>query len=343
MSNIAALLKSTAEKTPDDDKLLDLYWNRNELKKEFAELRNEKFRLQDLIKQRDGALARMEQKLEHIEELLIDAEWARSTLVHYQLKGVGVRCQRKLARFAEQLKLQREQKQRAAVLAEWQSGIDAERHALEERIASHDAMIAQLDASLREENEQLSGMNGLLRPFRTRSISASIDELGKQIQVEEQARSVLQAELQALAERSAPDNTGLDLASKRSINFMILAYAQQLCMMFEDDDLVALVKEAGEKSAGAINYGDRMECEQILERLASCSGLLDKSTDFADLLKKRAVMIGDDAMFQNDEDAVPVSGSVATLYRIAPNGVISKGDINVLGDDYWGVSGVLSR
>ena len=42
--------------------------------------------------------------------------------------------------------------------------------------------------------------------------------------------------------------------------YMILAFAQQLYLLFDDDELVSFVKEAGEKSAGAIKYGDDRDC-----------------------------------------------------------------------------------
>ena len=54
--------KSTEE---DGDKLLNLYWNRAELKKEFADMRAENLRLQDRIRQQEGATARVQQKLEN--------------------------------------------------------------------------------------------------------------------------------------------------------------------------------------------------------------------------------------------------------------------------------------
>ena len=56
----------------DSEKLLELYWNRAELKKAFTDLRTEKFRLQALIKEQEGATARFEQKLNHLEQLLLD-------------------------------------------------------------------------------------------------------------------------------------------------------------------------------------------------------------------------------------------------------------------------------
>ena len=57
------------------------------------------------------ATARLQQKLDHLEELLLDPDWAANVVVFYQLRSLALRCQRKLAKFAEQLKQQREQRQ----------------------------------------------------------------------------------------------------------------------------------------------------------------------------------------------------------------------------------------
>lgn len=344
MSSLSALLKTTAPETsPDDEKLMDLYWNRNELKKEFADLRNEKFALQDKIKKQDGAIARLQQKLEHIEELLIDPEWARSALVHYQLRGAGARCQRKLARFAEQLKQQREQKLHGQAMDSWQAKIDAERNAIDAKIIERRDTVIALEDRLQAENRRLNNTNGLLRPFRSRSINAEIDDITQQIHAEELAQDALRQEMEQLAECQPPDNQGLDVATKRSINYMILAFAQQLYLLFEDDEMVSFIKEAGEKSAGAIRYGDQRECEEILLRLQQGMERMERGNDFAEVLKRRASLISERAVFQDDQDAVPAAGTVATLYRIGANGVVSEGDANILGDNYWGIAGVLSR
>ena len=343
MSSLSALLRNSTEKSPGDEKLMDLYWNRNELKKEFADMRNEKFRLQDKIKQQDGAIARLQQKLDHLEELLIDPEWARNALVCYQLRGIGLRCQRKLSRFAEQLKQQREQKQQNQVMSSWKNAIALERQALESQIGAHQETIMQLEDRSRAENRRLEEMSGFLRLIRRRSICSGIDELNQQIHLEEQEQDALRAKIEQVNGRQPPDNAGLDIATKRSINFMILAFAQQLYLLFEDDELASLVKEASEKSAGAIRYGDDQDCEAILKRIRRSMAAMEKSGDFADALQRRAKLISERAVFQDDDDAVPAAGTVATLYRIGSNGIVTEGDVNILGDNYWGVAGFLSR
>ena len=67
MSSLTAIFGNSEEKSHDTEKLLQLYWNRAELKKEFAGMRKEQFRLQDRIKQQEGVAARLQQKLDHIE------------------------------------------------------------------------------------------------------------------------------------------------------------------------------------------------------------------------------------------------------------------------------------
>ncbi len=101
MASLTGLFKSEADIEQDTDKLVDLFRNRAELKKEFAALRNEKYRLQDRIKERQGAVERVQQKLNHLEALLLDPEWVHTVVAYYQLKRLAAHCEAKLKRFAE--------------------------------------------------------------------------------------------------------------------------------------------------------------------------------------------------------------------------------------------------
>ena len=69
-----------------------------------------------------------------------------------------------------------------------------------------------------------------------------------------------EADLLSIVDRPPPENKGLDVSNKRSINLMIMAFAQQLYLQFGDSDFAALVKEASEKSVGSTNYGNQHEC-----------------------------------------------------------------------------------
>jgi hypothetical protein len=49
VASLTGLFKAAPERVEDNDKLVDLFRNRAELKKEFAALRNEKYQLQDRL------------------------------------------------------------------------------------------------------------------------------------------------------------------------------------------------------------------------------------------------------------------------------------------------------
>jgi len=140
-----------------------------------------------------------------------------------------------------------------------------------------------------------------------------------------------------------PPQQGLDIAAKRSINFMILSFTQQLYLYYAEDNLAELAKEAMEKSLGAINYGTRDDVDELLERLAERKLEVEQQADFADILQQRARKIAEGAVFRSDDDAVPVAGSVGIVFDIDANGVVRQKDANLLGENYFGVAKVVSR
>jgi hypothetical protein len=174
-------------------------------------------------------------------------------------------------------------------------------------------------------------------------VTAALDSLAEQIEAARLGEAQIVASIDEVNARTPPENQGLDVASKRSINLMILAFAQQLYLHFADDKLSALAKEASDKSVGAINYGSREECEVLLNRVRKRREAMEQSNDFAAVLQKRARLIGEKAQFRNDTDAVPIAGSVSNVFNIDPNGLVRESEANLLGENYWGISKVLSR
>ena len=342
-SSLTAIFGSTEDKAQDSDKLQNLYWNRAELKKEFADMRREQFKLRDRIKQQEGVSARLQQKLEHLEELLVDPEWVHNVVIYYQFKGFAALCERKLAKFAEQLKQQREQKQHNYLLVRWNDEKLAESRELEEQILLTRNSVQMLEDQLQSERHRLMNMSGFLKIFRRRTLTALLDKLAEEFDNAQRQEQLLAEQLTQVRSRKPPDNSGLDSATKRSINLMILSFAQQLVINLGDHELAALVKEANEKSVGAINYGSRDDCNQLLDRIARRISRMEQATDFADVLRKRAKLLADRAQFRQVDDVVPISASIATLINIDANGLVREDAADVLGENYFGVSKVLSR
>jgi hypothetical protein len=171
----------------------------------------------------------------------------------------------------------------------------------------------------------------------------AIENIEQSLAEAQSREAELLRELDQVEAAEPPPNPGLDVAAKRSINFMVLAYAQQLYLQYFEDDLVRLAKEAGEKSVGAVNYGSKSDCDEILAKLAALreeAGHADTSTE---TLQKRAQLIAGEASFRRKDDVVPISATVGTVFDISRNGVVSKIDANLLGENYFRLAKVLSR
>jgi hypothetical protein len=344
LSSLTAIFGSSREKSQgDSEKLLDLYWNRAELKKEFAGMRKEQFKLHDQIKQKDGIAARLQQKLDHLEELLVDPDWAHNVIAFYQLRGVALRCQQKLGKFAEQLKQQREQKEHNRLLVAWNEERTNEARVFEQQLGEKRATVQQLEDQLQAERRRLSSMSGFLKIFKRRSVTAAIASLAEQIETSHHEEENLLTSIEEVQNRAPPETEGLDIPTKRSINLMIIAFAQQLLLIFSDDELAAMAKEASEKSVGALNYGTRTDCETLLGRIDNAIEMMEQASDFAEALQHRARLLGEKALFRNDTDVVPVTGSVSTLFDIDSNGLVKESDVDILGENWWGISKILSR
>ncbi len=322
---------------------MELYWNRAELKKEFAGMRKEQFRLKDVIKDQEGAKARLQQKLDHLEDLLVDPQLAHNVIVFYQLRGLGRKCERKVAKFAEQLKQQREKKRHNSVLADFNAGLQKEAGGIKIQLVEKRDEVLHLEDQLQSEQRRLASMSGFKRFFGGRSAMRLIDDLASQLEIAAQDEQVLKEALDEIKNRRPPDHQGLEIPAKRSINLMIIAFAQQLYLHFSASGIAELIKESTEKSVGAINYGTRYECDQLLDRLHKSVESMEQSTEFVDVLQKRAAMLGEIAKFPGNNDAVPVPGTVSTLFQIDSNGVVRQSDANIVGENYWGISKIFSR
>lgn len=343
MASLATLLRIETNGAQESDKLVDLFRNRVELKKEFAALRNEKYMLQDRIKQHRGATARVEQRLQHLENLLLDPEWVHNVIAFYQLRSLAKQCSDQLSRFAEQLKQQSEQRAHSRTLDSWNERRQRKLDSVKNQIGEQRLSVQSLEDQLQAERHRLMTMNGFIRLFRGRKIARQIDEIAAQIETGQQQESELLQDLDRIQRLDPPDNQGLEVAAKRSINFMILSFAQQLYLDFEEYDLVGLSKEANEKSVGAINYGGKPECDAILKMIATSKTAAEQMTDLADVLQQRARLIGEEAVFRHDDNAVPVPASVATVYVLDAGGAVERKTANLLGDNYFGIAKVLSR
>jgi hypothetical protein len=329
--------------------LLKLYSNRAGVKRELNDLRKERHELLDKLKDQEGAILRAQEQLEGLERLLTNPLAAANAMVYFQLRHLWRVGAQKIEQFGAELKTQREQRERAQL----------QEAALAKRSRRLSAITERLDSVLRKQQALLedfrvaeallASMNGFKRFFKGPRIRSRMNGM-------KAGNGALQekiAELQELQEKiqgeALPEPDGLSLESRRLINCAVIALAQHLVVHFSENDLIGLTKTATERPVGDMKFGDRRDCDQMVERIRERIEDLRQQTSLADDVRRRTDFIGRRVQYRNETDSLPTTESVATTERSLPQAgnepaqrsSIQPLRINVLLDEYWDIFAVL--
>src|SRR5690606_26261446 len=106
LSNLRQLIAPGARQPAEDERLLQLYWNRAELKKELSRLQDERHKLLEQLRNHEATFIRHNEQLLQLEEFLGNPETGAHALVYFQLRSLWRATSAKVARFAQQLQQQ---------------------------------------------------------------------------------------------------------------------------------------------------------------------------------------------------------------------------------------------
>ncbi len=329
--------------------LLKLYSNRAGVKRELNDLRKERHELLDKLKDQEGAILRAQEQLEGLERLLTNPLAAANAMVYFQLRHLWRVGAQKIEQFGAELKAQREQRERAqlheAALAKRSRRLAAITERLDSVLRKQQALLADFRAA----EALLASMNGFKRFFKGPGIRSRMNGM-------KAGNSALQekiAELKELQEKiqgeALPEPDGLSLESRRLINCAIIALGQYLVVHFSEHDLMTLTKTATERPVGDMKFGDRRDCDLMVERIRERIEDLRQQTGLADDVRRRTDFLGSHVQYRNETDSLPTTESVAITERNLPQAggepARRSNDkplrINVLLDEYWDIFAVL--
>lgn len=325
----------------DDDKLLHLYWNRAELKKEYSRLRKERFELLDQLKVQEGRNARLQQKLDALEELLADRTAANRAVVFYQIRGVWKRCHARLQSFAGQMAAQVTERERKRLLAAWAHEQTALRRDAATRLDRARARRRELEAALNDIDDRLTALRGFWNLFRRRSIRAERGPVEAELREIAAQADELAREYGRLQKATPPDYPGLSVQGRRLVNCMVIALAEYLYRHFSAFGFTEMARSAMERTPGSIDYGSERDCDMLLTRLSGRLKALEEEEaggEFAAAIRRRTQVLSQRARYERRSDTVPVPDS---LDAAAESADVDEPDVNVLSEEFWHVTDVL--
>jgi len=351
MAEIASLIKVPGRPAePSDEDLLKLYWNRATVKRELAALRRERYELLDKLKEQEGAIIRAREDLESLERLLANPLAAANAMVYFQFRHLWRVCAVRVEQFAKELRAQRERKERAKL---HETGLDKRKRRLDILNEKLQALLIKernLAHEMQTLQQRLDDMNGLTRLFKGQGIKRRIAGLVK-------GREALQFRVDEVKETQAginaeqlPEISGLSLDSRKLINLAVLALCQELVLHFSEHNLATFAKTATEKPVGDMKFGDRRDCDRLVDRIRSRLSEVKDQKQVADAVKLRTDHLLTHVSYSDDTTTVPLAETFSAIPPQVPGAAggapLNRATdaplrINVLADGYWSVLDVL--
>src|SRR5687768_17531742 len=333
------------------EELLKLYWNRADVKRELKALRRERFELLDKLKEQEGAILRAQEQLEGLERLLTNPLAAANAMVYFQLRHLWRVGAQRLEQFGRELQTQREKRERAQL----QEAETAKRQRRLEAVKEKIAGLAEKQHATAEEQagfeRELASMNRFVRLFRAGRLKRQIEGIASGRQMLDEKLAENEALIEKIQGEPLPEPEGLSLDSRRLINTAVIALAQHLVVHFAEHDLASLAKTSTERAVADMKFGDRRDCDRMVERIREKIEELKQQKTFADQVKRRTDLLLAEVKYRNESDSVPSVESVQAISR-TPAAQASELDmarrasdaplrINVVADGYWDLMAVM--
>jgi chorismate mutase len=331
---------------PEDEKLLQLYWNRAELKKEVTRLQDERHKLIENHKKQEGIAARMRDHLDQLEDYLGNPEVAQHALIYFQLRNLWRTGAARLAQFSKELQAQQEEREQRAQRGEFEKDRAARILEGERILAVAQANAEMLEAQLKLLEARLHSMRGFWNYFRRRSLASEIDIERSKWDIAATQVTDLSDDQAARETASPPRFPGISVEGRRMVNLALIAYSQQLVASLSQGGLAMLAKETTARRAFDVRYGGRDDCARLMALLREAVSVVSEANaEVSGSLRQRIESVRANAAYRDERDTVPAVESIGSLPvpAIAVPGLEMTGrtSINVLVDDYWNLSRAL--
>jgi hypothetical protein len=329
-----ALRLAGREPSIEDERLVALFRNRLELKKELGELAEERHRLLDRLKLQEGATMRVEEQLATLEQYLGRADEGDKNLAYFQLKALWRTASRRLEQFGLELARQQKDRERQAQLAAFERQKRDRASVLRRDVDSARVAGEQLLAEQKFARQRLGQLRGFWHYFRRRDLEASL--VARQAEIDAGAVELarLQEELQRVEAEPPPLFEGMSVDGRRAVNLAVIAYAELLCERLAAGQLAELARQSTLQRVYESSYGPQAECRALLQRAAQAVAELERMQDDYAAIKARADQLRRRATYRAATDTVPQSESIAGAGSRSPN---------VLLEEYWDVYSALVR
>ncbi len=339
--DLGRLIRRLAGRRPsaEDERLVALFRNRAELKKELGALDDDRHRLLDRLKLQEGATMRVEEQVATLEAYLGRPEEGPKSLLYFQLKALWRIASQRVDKFAGELAEQQKDRERKLQLAEFDRGkrgrlADVDRELVEARVLAD-----QLQAEQKLAQQRLAAMGGFWNYFGRRRLEEAIAVRAARIDSALTVVTDLDDSRHAVAAEPPPLFESLSLEGQRSVNLVVIAFAEWMYERLAEDGLADLSRQTTLRRVYDSSYGTPEQCEALLRTVADAINKLEKQAVDLVAVKARTDNLRRRAAYRSESDPIPTQDSIRAQ-GAAPGGAPA---VNLVQDEYFDLYRVLLR
>jgi len=344
----------------EEDRVLNLFRNRAELKKAYGELQKEVYRLKDRIKQQEGATQRAQDMLATLEGQLAFGETAYPALVFYQLRRLWRTGRELIEQLVADLSRRQDQRERQHHFAEHHRRQTARLQAADQQVREAEKRAAATRAALSELEAQRARLNRLWHYFKRGALVQPIAAATAEAEAAASALKEATAGVEAIQKEPVAAFPGISVEARRAINLAAIAYAEALCARLSGTGLVKLARAATSYREVSDEYGSRSDCEGLMEQIERAQITIQSRSNVAQEIKSRTDRLRGWVRYRNPAvDTAPIPESLNSPHGGPQGGPGSQGTQgggeaattegsstgmpNVLSEDTWDLFKVLLR
>lgn len=324
-----------------DDRLMQLFWNRAALKKEFQRLREQRYRLEETLKQQQAATLSAETRIESLAKLFAHPEAGFNAIVYYQFRNLWNTSAAELKKFATELYRKREDKERQREVMAFNRDRSQRLSALADSMQQVTTEISRLQGEIKRQHAKMESMRGILGFFKRRPLQVEIVAAKARLEPLTSKYDELNAKQSRIAAETPPEFQGVGIVGKRMTNLAVIALAQHMHSYYSEKGLASKARDAVVMPIEEIRYGTRDQCTKLMELIPIVMAGLKSDPTFSSRLKQGAESLIAAAQFLTEEDTIPRADSLDQVARNAAAG--SSDSCNVLAQDFWDVYSALIR
>lgn len=332
----------------NEAKLLELFENRNALKRELEQVRSERDALRAEVKELRARYDELQRQLASLEQMLADPGKGHNAIVYYRLRAVWETCRQQLRALAEELSSRYEKNQRTAFDADFERERNARLQELSQRFEKLEREHRTLRDDLNELQQQAAKLGKLWQRGQRAGLQRRMDALLAQIKPLETQKLEVLAETEKLRKTKLPPWPGIDLPARRAVNLSLLALAQYLYLHFTEHNIAEMARSAGTKPVADVNFGMLEDYQSIHSHIYEVVAKLRGDKARPDKLRFRAEYLRRTATYVSDKDTVPEESCLDYISPASQSAPTIDADaspvaVNVLRLNYWDIQSVLLR